>query len=72
MHKIYITTLSLYIMFTPACFEISVSSSGSSTLITATWDCIWSHKSTVFAQDIITSHNHTELIISLSDDQIIF
>jgi len=25
----YITTLSLYIMFTPTCFDISVSSSGS-------------------------------------------
>ena len=27
--QIYITTLSLYIMFTPPCFDISVSSSGS-------------------------------------------
>ena len=27
--QIYITTLSLYTMFTPTCFEISVSTSGS-------------------------------------------
>ena len=27
--QIYIATISLYVMFTPACFDISVSSSGS-------------------------------------------
>jgi hypothetical protein len=54
--QICITTLSLSITFIPSCFDISVSSSETSKLTTATRDCICSRKNTLLAKCIIMSH----------------
>jgi len=56
----YTTTVSFYIIYTPTCFEITMTSSGSFTrqtsILTSTGDYICSHKYTLLALEIITSN----------------
>jgi len=65
--QIYITILSVYIMSTPTCFDISVSSTGS--LINL---CLAKLRKFLKLWLLKLQFPKTEFIVSLSDDQIIF
>jgi hypothetical protein len=65
--EIYITTLSLYIMFTPRCFDISMSSSGRFRTL-----CLAKLHNFLKLWLLKLQFPKTEFIVSLRDDQIIF